>query len=186
LFPHADVIGLELYFPALRCLFNLFLHADVYWPWVIFSCIEMFIQFVSSCRCLLALSYIFLHWDVYSICFLMQMFISFDLYFPAWTCYFKFVSSGRCYCPLHCVSCIEMFILIVSSCRWRSCAPWIMFFLHCDVYLICFFMQMLLALDYILLPWDLYSICFLVQMYIGLALGFLPYLFIYFVSSCSS
>jgi hypothetical protein len=61
-----------------------------------------------------------------------------------------------------------------------------MFFLHCDVYLICFFMQMLLALNYILLPWDLYSICFLVQMYIGLALGFLPYLFIYFVSSCSS
>jgi hypothetical protein len=69
LFPHADVIGPDLYFPALRCLFNLFLHADVYWPWLIFSCIEMFIQFVSSCRCLLALSYIFLHWDVYSICF---------------------------------------------------------------------------------------------------------------------
>ena len=134
-------IGLELYFPALRCLFNLFLHADV---------------------------------------------IGFDLYFPAWTCFIQFVSSGRCYFPLHCVCCIEMFILIVSSCRGRSCAPWIMFFLHCDVFLICFFMQLLLALNYILLPWDLYSICFLVQMYIGLALGFLPYLFIYFVSSCSS
>jgi hypothetical protein len=43
----------------------------------------------------------------------MQMFIGFDLYFPAWTCFIQFVSSSRCYCPLHCVSCIEMFILIV-------------------------------------------------------------------------
>jgi hypothetical protein len=141
LFPHADVIGLELYFPALRCLFNLFPHADVYWLWLIFSCLDMF----------------------YSICFLKQMLLPFALCFLHWDVYFN-----------------------CSSCRWRSCAPWIMFFLHCDVYLICFFMQMLLALNYILLPWDLYSICFLVQMYIGLALGFLPYLFIYFVSSCSS
>jgi hypothetical protein len=88
LFPHADVIGLELYFPALRCLFNLFLHADVYWPWVIFSCIEMFIQFVSSCRCLLALTYIFQLGHVILNLFPQADVIALCIVFPALRCLF--------------------------------------------------------------------------------------------------
>ena len=50
LFLHADVIGFELYFAALRSLFNLFPRADVYW-----SCIRFPALFV------------------YLFCFLMQL-----------------------------------------------------------------------------------------------------------------
>ena len=48
LFLHADVIGFELYFAALRSLFNLFPRADVYWSCIRFPALFVYL-FCSSC-----------------------------------------------------------------------------------------------------------------------------------------
>ena len=73
LFAHTDVIGLELYSPALSCLFNLFAHADVIG----------FELYFPALRCLFNL---FAHADV----------IGLELYFPALRCLFNLFPSYRC------------------------------------------------------------------------------------------